>query len=356
MDFIPARHYTPTNGRNINLIVIHTMESNIGAGVARGCANYFSGPNAPQASAHYNIDSAECVQSVRDKDVAWHAAQNYTNNRSIGVEHAGRAAMGFYEWLDGDANAELALSAQLVAWLCGAYDIPVRWLSPGEVANGEAGICGHSDVTYGYNIYGGHTDPGDGWPREYYIGLVAANLGQAPAPSSPAPAPSGLPTLSKGSTGASVMTLQERLAGFGYWIAPDGSFGQITENVVKDFQAEDGTIGVDGVVGPATWAALDRAEAGDWHKSFGAPAPSAPAAQVARVSPTLQQGNRGGNVLMLQEALNFFNANLATDGAFGPATAGAVRNFQSFWNLAADGIYGPQTAHMMDAALTWNGV
>lgn len=450
MDFIQARYYTPTGGRNINLIVVHTMESEMYGGVARGCAGYFSGPNAPRASAHYNVDPAEVVQSVRDQDIAWHAAENRTNNRSIGIEHAGRAAYSD-EWYSAEGLSELNVSADLIAQLCDTYGIPVRWLGPGEVASGQAGICGHSDVTYGYNIYGGHTDPGDNFPRDYLIGLVASKLGQNPAPPAPSPGGGGQPTLSIGSNGSAVTELQQRLANFGYWITVDGSFGPATEAIVKDFQAEDGTVAVDGVVGPATWAAIDRAEAGNWHKfspspspapapapapapesghptlsvgssgsavtelqqrlaafgyaiaadgSFGPiteaivkdfqaedgtiavdgvvgpatwdaisraeagnwhknttpPLPPAPAApSIARPTPTLKRGSVGPEVYKLQTALNVFNAGLAADGQFGPATENAVKAFQAFWKLSVDGIYGPQTAKMLSAALTWNG-
>ncbi len=63
-------------------------------------------------------------------------------------------------------------------------------------------------------------------------------------------------TIQRGSTGEVVTALQNRLIALGYAIAADGSFGQKTENAVRMFQASKG-LTVDGICGPATWAAFD---------------------------------------------------------------------------------------------------
>lgn len=63
-------------------------------------------------------------------------------------------------------------------------------------------------------------------------------------------------TLKKGSRGADVTYLQQRLTAKGYGVgAIDGIFGQKTLEAVKAFQAEHGIV-VDGIVGAKTWAAL----------------------------------------------------------------------------------------------------
>jgi peptidoglycan hydrolase-like protein with peptidoglycan-binding domain len=59
--------------------------------------------------------------------------------------------------------------------------------------------------------------------------------------------------------------------------------------------------------------------------------------------PTLQQGSSGVCVQVLQNLLNRFGAGLTVDGIFGPATAAAVRRFQSRNGLVIDGIVGPHT-------------
>lgn len=65
--------------------------------------------------------------------------------------------------------------------------------------------------------------------------------------------------LKKGSSGPEVLELQEMLDGIGYACGtPDGVFGNLTAYAVKSFQ-RDNNLTVDGVVGPATWAALEKA-------------------------------------------------------------------------------------------------
>jgi lipoprotein-anchoring transpeptidase ErfK/SrfK len=74
---------------------------------------------------------------------------------------------------------------------------------------------------------------------------------QAPAPVPPAP-------LGPGATGPAVVALQQRLSSLGYWLgSPDGHFGETTVQAVYALQKAVG-IGRDGVVGPATSAALSQ--------------------------------------------------------------------------------------------------
>jgi uncharacterized protein (TIGR02594 family) len=55
-----------------------------------------------------------------------------------------------------------------------------------------------------------------------------------------------------------VKQVQRALAQLGYAVEVDGDFGPATEDAVKDFQKQRG-LGVDGVVGPKTGAAIDAA-------------------------------------------------------------------------------------------------
>lgn len=79
-----------------------------------------------------------------------------------------------------------------------------------------------------------------------------------------------------------------------------------------------------------------------WSKTFlGQTIGAAPAA--GSPAPLLRQGATGAPVGELQQRLNAHGAHLAVDGIFGPATAAAVRSFQTSQRLAVDGIVGPQT-------------
>jgi cell wall-associated NlpC family hydrolase len=122
--------------------------------------------------------------------------------------------------------------------------------------------------------------------------------------------------LHKGSRGHRVAKVQR-------WLGqtPDGIFGRSTRATVKRWQKRHG-LKADGVVGPATWAALRRA-----HRAAGDR--SATAAPVR---------SRGAAVRRLQRALG-----ISADGVFGPATKAAVKRFQRAHGLVADGVVGPAT-------------
>jgi Putative peptidoglycan binding domain len=77
-------------------------------------------------------------------------------------------------------------------------------------------------------------------------------------PSAPAPQQ----TLKPGDTGPQVKTLQQALAALGFSAGtPDGDYGPSTQNAVERFQVAKG-LGEDGIVGPATLAALQKALSG----------------------------------------------------------------------------------------------
>jgi peptidoglycan hydrolase-like protein with peptidoglycan-binding domain len=90
-------------------------------------------------------------------------------------------------------------------------------------------------------------------PAESPTASPAPNADQ-PSAGGQAPAYPGT-VLRQGSKGANVQTMQQRLSDLGYTLAVDSNFGPGTGRAVVAFQQKN-NLGSDGMVGPATWAAL----------------------------------------------------------------------------------------------------
>lgn len=183
--FVQARNYTKSTRLVVLGICIHTMEAPEGPKTAENVANWFAtqptngalvnGSKFAGASAHWNVDADSIVQSVREQDIAWHAGP--VNNWSIGVEHAGYARQTTVEWLDVYNMAMLDRSANLTAEICRRWDIPVTRLSADDLRKGKKnGFFGHVDVTNGLTGGLGHQDPGNFFPWQMYLTMVAEKL------------------------------------------------------------------------------------------------------------------------------------------------------------------------------------
>jgi peptidoglycan hydrolase-like protein with peptidoglycan-binding domain len=99
----------------------------------------------------------------------------------------------------------------------------------------------------------------DGWVGKNTYAAIEKALAEKRKPA-PAPAPA-LVELQLGSQGTEVIELQKKLLKLGYDLSPwgaDGDFGQKTDVAVRAFQ-KDNNLDVDGIVGPNTLAALDKA-------------------------------------------------------------------------------------------------
>ena len=139
---------------------------------------------------------------------------------------------------------------------------------------------------------------------------------------------SGNSTLLKvGSKGEAVRNLQNLLISKGYSCGAsgaDGDFGQGTYNAVVAFQKVNG-LDADGVVGPATWAALNGS---------------------INCNSLLKIGNKGTEVVRLQNALiskGYSCGASGADGDLGQGTYNAVVEFQRVYGVDIDGIVGPAT-------------
>lgn len=177
--FIKARWFTPTGGRRIDLVVLHTAETPEGVNTARAVANYFA-TTTVRASAHYTVDPKNIFQCVKDKDVAYAAPG--ANSNGIHLELSGRAAQTAGEWHDTYSTALLAKAATLTADICAAYKIPARYVPAAQLAAGGAaarGITTHNEVSKAFRK-STHWDPGPNFPIIEFVNAVLG--GSPPAP------------------------------------------------------------------------------------------------------------------------------------------------------------------------------
>ncbi|MFE6038969.1 peptidoglycan-binding protein [Streptomyces sp. NPDC056452] len=288
-------NYTVGRSAAISAVVIHVTQ-----GSYAGSISWFQNPSS-NVSAHYVIRSSDgqVTQTVRDKDTAYHARSG--NAYSVGIEHEG--------YVDNPAwftDAMYRSSATLTRHLADKYGIP----------KDRAHIVGHSEVpnndhtdpganwnwTYYMQLVGGSTDVPVNLDFPAYDTLRSGSTGPQVAAAQTLLNAQGFaagtadgvfgtktgtavkafqsarglssdgvigrqswtallsagtkPALQEGSSDADVKRLQRSLtAALGRTVGIDGSFGPSTAQAVRDFQSSR-SLTVDGIVGSATWTAL----------------------------------------------------------------------------------------------------
>lgn len=288
-------NYTVGRTAAISAVVIHVTQ-----GSYAGSISWFQNPSS-NVSAHYVIRSSDgqVTQTVRDKDTAYHARSG--NAYSVGIEHEG--------YVDNPAwftDAMYRSSATLTRHLADKYGIP----------KDRAHIVGHSEVpnndhtdpganwnwTYYMQLVGGSTGVPVNLDFPAYNTLRSGSTGPQVAAAQTLLNAQGFaagtadgvfgtktetavkafqsarglssdgvigrqswtallsagtkPVLQEGSSGADVKRLQRSLtAALARTVGIDGSFGPGTAQAVRDFQSSR-SLTVDGIVGSATWTAL----------------------------------------------------------------------------------------------------
>ena len=137
------------------------------------------------------------------------------------------------------------------------------------------------------------------------------------------------PLLKAGSEGAETLAAQCLLKSAGLYEPepPTATYDEETSNAAKEFQRNVG-LSETGEVGSRTWTALLSAGS----------------------TPTLEEGTNGAAVTRLQRSLTAaLDQEVGIDGAFGPLTEAAVREYQDARGLQVDGIVGPMTWQALQA-------
>ncbi|MGO1049773.1 N-acetylmuramoyl-L-alanine amidase [Crossiella sp. CA198] len=160
---IASPHHSSRRGARVRLVVLHTAE---GARTVGDLGRFFQG-KVP-ASSHVGIDDHRIEQYVPYDRAAWTLLSG--NPVSDNAELCGFAKWTRAEWLQRPRMLELA--AQWIGERCRARNIPLRKLTPAQVAAGESGVCGHHDWTVGKRE-GSHWDPGPHFPWDLVLNLAA---------------------------------------------------------------------------------------------------------------------------------------------------------------------------------------
>lgn len=151
------------------LVVVHTNEGPEGPSSAENLAQYLHGLTASTAPGyHRTVDENSAVVTAHDDESVNGAGG--VNGRAFHVCITGYAAQTPADWHDASSSAALRIAAAEVRAACERFGIPTAHITDPRTGTG---ICGHADVSRYYPASLGHTDPGDGFPWDEFMALVA---------------------------------------------------------------------------------------------------------------------------------------------------------------------------------------
>ena len=152
-------------------------------------------------------------------------------------------------------------------------------------------------------------------------------------------------TLKKGSTGAAVKKLQERLKELGYYNnVCDGDYGTVTANAVKAFEKKHG-YNQDGIADATVQKKLYSSSALSANSTTGSGSSSSSS------TGELKKGDKGDAVKKLQKRLKELGYYKSwADGDYGNETYEAVKAFQKKNGLYVDGVAGSQTLKKLNSS------
>lgn len=165
----------PRNTSLIRAICIH-VTVNIPGTPAENVANYQI--QSESGSYHELVDTGGNVLIENTDDwLSWSAGPK-GNWCALHRSFVMRGTESQAEWRKYDAM--LRAGAQRDAQWAKKYNIPVVKLTPAELRAGKRGFCAHYDISLAWGE-SDHTDPGVGFPWDYYLQLVREYMNPAPA-------------------------------------------------------------------------------------------------------------------------------------------------------------------------------
>jgi hypothetical protein len=232
-------HTEPRNGAEIQRIYLHTNEGSEEWGGAAGLAHYLEN-NGPDGGGYHVISGDTLERIASDDTIVWGAGGD--NEHSLHIVFEGFANQTPEQWADAFSQKEIVNAVSVVAQWCKDHGIPAvraRAGAPGKAPT-DRGIVRHADNHDPRSQ--GHTDPGDNFPMDDFVKLVAAKV-------SPPVDWAALKKLSdwkrrvsrkpllQGQTSPDVTTLKQLLAVKGYPVGNTEPFyGPDLVNVVLKFK------------------------------------------------------------------------------------------------------------------------
>jgi N-acetyl-anhydromuramyl-L-alanine amidase AmpD len=164
--FRQARHFRPgPMSRQSKWIVIHSAEIGESLAGAEALMNVCA-TQERVASWHYAVDADSITQSVRERNIAFHAPG--ASSQSIGIELSGRARQTAEEWQDPYSLRMLELVAWLVSDISSRHGMPFTFVNAAGLIAGASGITTHAEVSKAWRK-SDHWDPGPNFPMEWLL-------------------------------------------------------------------------------------------------------------------------------------------------------------------------------------------
>jgi hypothetical protein len=147
----------------VKWVVLHSTEG----GTAEAVARYFSTP-AASGSAHLVVDDNACYRCLPNDVIPWAAPG--ANAAGFHIEQAAFAQWAASAWLR--HRPMLERGAYKAAYHCLLFGVPPYFVKADGLRRGMRGVTTHAECTRAFG--GTHTDPGDGWPRSFFMDRLRA--------------------------------------------------------------------------------------------------------------------------------------------------------------------------------------